>query len=95
MNLKKDNTHGAAECLKVLSNPLRLKILFLISEKPMNVSSIEKLTGASQSNVSQHLAIMRYKGFVESEKKGTEVYYKIRDEKLKELIRVIGDLLCD
>lgn len=95
MNLKQDNTHGAAECLKVLSNPLRLKILFLISEKPMNVSSIEKLTGASQSNVSQHLAIMRYKGFVESEKKGTEVYYKIGDEKLKELIKVIGDLLCD
>ncbi len=85
----------ASQCLKVLANPLRLKILFLIKEKPMNVSSLEKITGASQSNVSQHLAVMRYNGMVKQEKRGNEVYYTVVDNNFKKLLDIIGELLCE
>jgi len=95
MKFRETSLKNASECLKVLSHPLRLQILFLIKDKPMNVSSIEKLTGASQSNVSQHLAIMRYNGMVSQEKKGNEVYYAVSSERLKKLLEIIGDLLCE
>ena len=95
MKFNDNNLQTASECLKVLSHPLRLKILFLIKDKSLNVSSIESLTGASQSNVSQHLAIMRYNGMVKQEKKGNEVYYSIASDKLKKLLDIIGDLLCE
>ena len=95
MKFNNDKLQTASECLKVLSHPLRLKILFLIKDAPMNVSSIESFTGASQSNVSQHLAIMRYNGMVKQEKKGNEVYYSVASGRLKSLLEIIGDLLCE
>ncbi len=95
MMFNNDSLNRVSECLKVLSHPLRLKILFLIKDKPYNVSAIEKITGAGQSNISQHLAIMRYNGMVKQEKKGNEVYYSISEEKLKRLLELIKDLLCE
>ena len=95
MKFNNDKLQSASECLKVLSHPLRLKILFLIKDSPLNVSSIENLTGSSQSNVSQHLAIMRYNGMVKQEKKGNEVYYSDASDRLKSLLEIIGDLLCE
>ena len=95
MIFNNDSLNRVSECLKVLSHPLRLKILFLIKDRPFNVSSIEKITGAGQSNISQHLAIMRYNGMVKQEKKGNEVYYSISEEKLKRLLELIKDLLCE
>ncbi len=95
MKFNDSNLQTASECLKVLSHPLRLKILFLIKDSPLNVSSIENLTGSSQSNVSQHLAIMRYNGMVRQEKKGNEVYYSVASDRLKSLLEIIGDLLCE
>ncbi|BBB31865.1 ArsR family transcriptional regulator [Thermotomaculum hydrothermale] len=95
MKFNENNLTTASECLKVLSHPLRLMILFLIKDQSLNVSSIEKLTGATQSNVSQHLAIMRYNGMVKQEKKGNEVYYTVATERLKKLLELIGELLCE
>lgn len=95
MKFNDDNLQTASECLKVLSHPLRLQILFLIKDKSLNVSSLESLTGATQSNVSQHLAIMRYNGMVKQKKKGNEVYYSVSNEKLRKLIEIIGELLCE
>ncbi len=95
MKFNETNLKTASECLKVLSHPLRLKILFLIKDSSLNVSSIESLTGASQSNVSKHLAIMRYNGMVKQEKRGNEVYYTVATDKLKKLLEIIGDLLCE
>ncbi len=95
MELNENTIQNASNCLKVLANPLRLQILFLIKDKPMNVSSIESITGATQSNVSQHLAIMRYNGIVTQEKRGNEIYYTVSNDMLKTLLEVIGELLCE
>ena len=84
----------AVECLKVLAHPLRLKILSCIMESSMNVSALEKIVKTSQPNISQHLAIMRYKGMLKQEKKGNEVFYSIKNERLKQMLMSIGDLFC-
>jgi ArsR family transcriptional regulator len=84
----------AVECLKVLAHPLRLKILSCIMESSMNVSALEKIVKTSQPNISQHLAIMRYKGMLKQEKKGNEVFYSIKNDRLKKMLMSIGDLFC-
>lgn len=85
----------AVECLKVLSHPLRLKILSCIMESSMNVSALEKIVKTSQPNISQHLAIMRYKGMLKQDKQGNEVFYSIKSVRLKKMLMAIGDLFCN
>jgi DNA-binding transcriptional ArsR family regulator len=68
-----------AEVLKVLASPRRIEILHVLAEGPCEVGRLAVLVGASQPNVSQHLAVMRTAGVVESERSGREVYYRLSD----------------
>jgi DNA-binding transcriptional ArsR family regulator len=68
-----------AEVLKVLASPRRLEILHRLAEGPLEVSSLAVALGASQPNVSQHLAVMRTAGLVEAERDGREVRYRLTD----------------
>jgi len=85
----------AIQCLKVLAHPLRLKILVLLMEGPMNVSALEREVESSQPNISQHLAIMRYRGMLQQDKRGNEVYYSIKNERLLRMLDNIADLFCE
>jgi DNA-binding transcriptional ArsR family regulator len=71
-----------AEVLKTLSNPKRLEIVHLLSEGPREVSRLAEELGISQPNVSQHLALMRAAGVVESERDGREVRYRLSDPEI-------------
>ena len=51
-----------AEVLHVLSNPVRHEIVHRLSEADRTVGELVRLTGASKSNVSQHLALLRATG---------------------------------
>jgi DNA-binding transcriptional ArsR family regulator len=68
-----------AEVLKVLASPRRLEILHRLAEGPLEVGRLAAEVGASQPNVSQHLAVMRTAGLVESERDGREVRYRLLD----------------
>jgi DNA-binding transcriptional ArsR family regulator len=68
-----------AEVLKVLASPRRIEILHVLAEGPCEVGRLAVLVGASQPNVSQHLAVMRTAGVVESERDGREVRYRLSD----------------
>jgi len=68
-----------AEVLKVLASPRRLEILHVLAEGPCEVGRLAIAVGASQPNVSQHLAVMRTAGVVESERDGREVRYRLSD----------------
>jgi ArsR family transcriptional regulator len=71
-----------AEVLKTLSNPRRLEIIHLLAEGPREVSRLAEEMGISQPNVSQHLALMRSAGMVESERDGREVRYRLSDPEI-------------
>ena len=68
-----------AEVLKTLASPRRLEILHALAHGPIEVGRLAKAIGASQPNVSQHLAVLRAAGIVEAERDGREVRYRLAD----------------
>jgi ArsR family transcriptional regulator len=69
-----------AQVLKTLASPRRLQILHELARGPIEVGRLADLIGASQPNVSQHLAVLRSAGVVESEREGREVRYRLVDQ---------------
>ena len=67
----------AAELLRALSHPVRLRIIELLGAGELCVKSLEEHLGVSQSSVSQHLTRLRYAGLIESERKGHLVCYRL------------------
>ena len=74
-----------AEYFRALSEPLRLKILNSLSDKPLNVGELTELLECSQANVSKHLTTLTRMGFVERTAQGTSAYYKIADPRVHQL----------
>jgi ArsR family transcriptional regulator len=68
-----------AEVLKILASPRRLEILHVLAERPIEVGRLARRIGASQPNVSQHLAVLRTAGMVDAERDGREVRYRLSD----------------
>ncbi len=74
-----DITILQAAVLKTLASPRRLDILHALARGPLEVGRLADRIGASQPNVSQHLAVMRSAGIVEAERDGREVRYRLVD----------------
>ena len=84
----------AAHCLKAMSHPLRLKILCVLGSDSICVQEIVDQVGTSQSNISQHLAILREKNILGSKKEANRVYYFIDDARMLLLIKMMRDVFC-
>ncbi len=84
----------AARCLKAMSHPLRLKILCVLGNNAISVQDIVEQVGTSQSNISQHLAILREKDILGYRKEANRVYYFIDDERMLQLISMMRDIFC-
>ena len=84
----------AARCLKAMSHPLRLKILCVLGTQSISVQDIVEEVGTSQSNISQHLAILREKDILGYKKEANRVYYYIDDERMLQLISMMRDVFC-
>lgn len=68
-----------ADILKTLASPRRLEILHALATGPLEVGRLAQSLGASQPNVSQHLAVLRAAGLVEADRDGREVRYRLVD----------------
>jgi len=75
-----------SELMKSFSNKDKLAILCFLWNEEKNVSQIVNCTSVSQSQISQYLWKMKLEWILDSEKKWKEVFYKITDEKVLELI---------
>lgn len=84
----------AANCLKAMSHPLRLKILCTLGNNKISVQDIVDQVGTTQSNISQHLGILRDKGILASQKDANRVYYYVDDERTLQLIKLMKELFC-
>ena len=82
-----------AEVLKVLASPRRLEILHVLAEGPCEVGRLAAAVGATQPNVSQHLAVMRTAGLVEAEREGREVRYSLSDPEVMVACGVMRQVL--
>jgi ArsR family transcriptional regulator len=85
----------ASRSLKAMAHPLRLKILCILGGTgEISVHDIVERVGTSQSNISQHLSILREKGILASRKDANKVYYRIGDPKIVNLIGALRAALC-
>ena len=84
----------ASRSLKAMSHPLRLKILCTLGDKEISVQDIVESVGTSQSNISQHLAILRDKGILASRKDANRVYYRVSDSRTLRLIGMMREVFC-
>jgi DNA-binding transcriptional ArsR family regulator len=84
----------ASRSLKAMSHPLRLKILCTLGDKEISVQDIVDQVGTSQSNISQHLAILRDKGILDSRKDANRVFYRVGDSRTLRLIDMMREVFC-
>lgn len=84
----------AAEMLKALSNPGRLRILCALVPGPLTVSELETAVGASQSYVSGQLLRLRAEGLVSCERDGRSMHYSLSDPRVRPMLEQIYALFC-
>ncbi len=92
--IPKDKIQRASEGLRAIAHELRLTVLCQLLNGPMCVAELMQATGASQSNLSQHLTRMRMMGIVENEKRGQRVFYRIANPAFADLVQTLKRLYC-
>lgn len=84
-----------ANRFRLLSEPMRLKILHKLGEGEMTVTEIVERTGSSQGNVSKHLAALLDAAVVSRRKEGLNAYYRVSDASIFDLCDVVCSRLKD
>ena len=91
---KDEHIEQASRAMKAMSHPLRLKILCVLGDQEVSVQDIVDQVGTTQSNISQHLAILRDKGVLRTRKDANRVYYRVGDTRTLRLISLMRDVFC-
>ena len=80
------------DLLRVLSDPLRLRIVTLLARETLCTRHLVAETGARQTNLSNHLKVLRDAGVVDTEPCGRFTYYRLRPEVLEALAGQFAEL---
>jgi DNA-binding transcriptional ArsR family regulator len=91
---KQEQIERTAHSLKSIAHPLRLKILCLVADHEISAQDIVDAIGTSQSNVSQHLSLLRGKGVLKVRKRSKRTLYRIGDEGVLKLIGIMRQVFC-
>lgn len=91
---KDEDILQASLSVKAIAHPLRLKILCVLGDREVSVQDIVAEVGTSQSNISQHLAILRDKGVLTTRKDANRVYYRIGDPRTIKLVGLMREVFC-
>lgn len=78
-----------------MGDPTRIRIVEALLEKERNVSELIKLVTAPQSNISNHLACLKWCGYISSRKEGTSIYYQITDERVRKIVSLAREIIAD
>ncbi|MBV7697765.1 helix-turn-helix transcriptional regulator [Streptomyces sp. TRM70350] len=80
------------DLIRVLADPLRLQIVTLLAKETLCTTHLVEETGAKQTNLSNHLRVLREAGVVETEPCGRYTYYKLRPDVVAQLAGQFADL---
>jgi DNA-binding transcriptional ArsR family regulator len=80
---------SAAELFRLLSTPMRLKIISALCEQEKNVSQLLAEIESTQPNMSQHLAALARAGVLARRRDATQIYYRIASERAATLCRAV------
>lgn len=84
-----------ANISKTLANPIRLAILHILRDGEKSVNELTDILGISQSNLSQHLALMRQVDIVKTRKQGTTIFYSVTNPKINQACDMVREVLID
>ena len=80
------------DLLRVLADPLRARIVTLLAAEQLCTCHLVEATGAKQTNITNHLKVLREAGYLDTEPCGRFTYYRLRPEPLAALARMLGGL---
>lgn len=80
---------------RAFADPTRLRILELVADQERSVGELVELTGQAQPKISNHLACLRWCGFVSTRRQHRRMYYSVADPRVTELIEIARGLLGD
>jgi DNA-binding transcriptional ArsR family regulator len=84
----------AADFLKALGNEQRLLILCSLLEGPMSVGELNQRVELSQSALSQHLALLREAGLVDTRREAQSIFYSLPAGPVLQLMAVLQQIYC-
>ena len=82
-----------AKIIKAMAHPTRLFIVTELSQHEKCVCELTEMIGADTSTVSKHLAVLKGVGIVQDEKRGSQVYYKLRMPCILDLFRCVESVM--
>jgi ArsR family transcriptional regulator, virulence genes transcriptional regulator len=84
----------AARLLRALANEQRLLILCALAEGEATVAGLNTAVELSQSALSQHLAVLRTGGIVDTRREGQQIYYSLKAGPAKLVMQQLYDIYC-
>ena len=88
------NAGDAVNLLKGLANESRLMIMCVLSEGELSVGQLNERIRLSQSALSQHLAVLREQGLVQTRRESQTIYYSLSDTAALSIIQILHDVYC-
>lgn len=78
---------------KAFANPIRLRILDLIAQRPYAASELQEDLSISKANLSQHMTVLKSAGVVATSRQGKQVYFSLAIPEVKQACHLIRDVL--
>jgi DNA-binding transcriptional ArsR family regulator len=91
----RDAFADAAEVFQLLSTPGRLHLLWLLSTEEADVSTLMRAVGGTKAGISQHLAKLRLAGWIEGQRDGRRVRYRVVDPHIVTLVHQAIEHILD
>jgi DNA-binding transcriptional ArsR family regulator len=82
-----------ADFFRILGHPARVRMLELLRDGERTVGDLQAELGLDSSGTSQHLGVLRKQGLLDSRREGTSVYYRVRDPRIFQLLKVARQVL--
>ncbi|MFP4381691.1 MAG: ArsR/SmtB family transcription factor [Candidatus Sumerlaeia bacterium] len=79
----------AADCLKIMAHPIRLRIVDILMQGEFPVREIAEICELPHHQTCEHLRLLKGYGFLDSERRGREVYYRIAHPRLPSLLNCV------
>lgn len=86
-----DALSQAAECLRALAHPHRLRMVQMLLQGDFTVGELAEACNLPSPMASEHLRLMQRCGFLRSEKEGRKVFYRVAEPHLKSILKCVED----
>ena len=84
-----------AKYFRVLGDRTRLRIVELVSDSERSVGELAQLLRVPQPKVSNHLACLRWCGFVTTRREHRTIHYRLADDRVREIVTLARELLSE